>query len=256
MREHFQMAGASVVGKEHRRTARNNQDSLYTFANEFCFIALVADGCGSQPHSEVGAWLWPRMLAKKLAALSMPFAETMHPPYALDYACQAAAQSMFLLDEALPGELDETFGQYALTTIVGLYATKFEAEFLVLGDGIVVINDEVTVIESPGNAPAYPAYGAVRPRSDVWPEIEFQWRQVMPLDEVESFVLATDGASDLMAHDALEGLPLQDRFYSNPDRLRRHLTVLNGGVSPKPGDGLLSDDTTLILGRRQEATHD
>ncbi|RKH40422.1 hypothetical protein D7X12_20835, partial [Corallococcus sicarius] len=64
----FDVAVGSVQGREHARTGRNNQDAVCVREGEHGLVALVADGCGSQPCSELGAQLGVRRLAQAAQA--------------------------------------------------------------------------------------------------------------------------------------------------------------------------------------------
>jgi len=57
----FDIAAASVIGREHARAGRNNQDALSLLAQGEVLAAVVADGCGSGAHSEVGAQIAQRI---------------------------------------------------------------------------------------------------------------------------------------------------------------------------------------------------
>ena len=67
--QRFALAGGSIIGKEHRRDGKPNQDAYYLRATSALLIALVADGCGDprSPHSQVGAALGVRLLAERIA---------------------------------------------------------------------------------------------------------------------------------------------------------------------------------------------
>ena len=56
------MYGATHVGRDHVRVGRNNQDGVFATRD----VVVVTDGCGSQPHSEVGAQLGARFLGEWL----------------------------------------------------------------------------------------------------------------------------------------------------------------------------------------------
>jgi hypothetical protein len=62
----FELASASVCGRDHQRAGRNNQDGLAVERGARHLVLVVADGCGSSPGSEVGARLGARLLAAAL----------------------------------------------------------------------------------------------------------------------------------------------------------------------------------------------
>lgn len=101
--------------------------------------------------------------------------------------------------------------------------------------------------------------------------LQFQINRIVPTDELQSFLIGTDGVQDLVeaANKTLPGkeqlignidaLWKQDRFFSNPDAVRRHLAGINRDFVARDSVrstrrsevGRLPDDTTLIVGRRE-----
>jgi hypothetical protein len=93
--------------------------------------------------------------------------------------------------------------------------------------------------------------------------------------ELNSFLIGTDGVDDLIGSESLT-VPgktetvgnirrwwEEDRFFRNPDQVRRTLTLANQETlsfdwlerTHQKRSGLLKDDTTLIAGRRTEASN-
>ena len=62
------LAGGSVTGRLHVAAGRPNQDAWHWVATDAALVACVCDGCGSSPHSELGAQLGARLLASALHA--------------------------------------------------------------------------------------------------------------------------------------------------------------------------------------------
>jgi hypothetical protein len=157
-----------------------------------------------------------------------------------------------------------TVADQFLFTIVGVLITAGVATTFSLGDGLVVINGDRTQLGPfPNNEPPYLGYSLLPGAPDRGPSdhLSFQVHRSMAASEVQSLVLGTDGAVELeaIAGRAIQGRdevvgPLsqfwsEDRFFKNPDMVRRRLTVLNRG----PRGGLLSDDTTLVVVRPKTA---
>src|SRR5687767_12676541 len=65
----FHLTTASVLGREHARLFRNNQDGVAARVEDGIAVAVVTDGCGSGTSSEVGARLGARFLAQTLPGL-------------------------------------------------------------------------------------------------------------------------------------------------------------------------------------------
>jgi hypothetical protein len=168
-------------------------------------------------------------------------------------------------------EVSCVINDYFLFTVVGVFLTRRETVFFSLGDGLLVINGRlISLGPFPGNAPPYLAYGLVPGSLQATPDaLSFQVQKVMPTREVQSFLIGTDGVGDLIQAagrrlpgkkeriGALEQFWQQDRYFANPDMIRRRLAAINrDAVTVEQGRtrweaGLLSDDTTLIVGRRR-----
>lgn len=58
MNSKFAVTGGSVIGRNHALMGKNNQDAYKYLSNNQLTLAVVCGGCGSCPHSEVGAKLW------------------------------------------------------------------------------------------------------------------------------------------------------------------------------------------------------
>jgi hypothetical protein len=274
----FELATGTVAGREHRRLSKNNQDAYLARATPYGTIALVADGCGSTPHSEVGAWMWTRLVSAIFEQHLPAFWTPKFSGAQIAWILQLAAVRFERLAELLPGELVEVIDEFALATDVGMVSTPLVTRFFVAGDGLVVINGEVTRIDSAGNAPAYPAYGILH--KDIYNDhgqtatgmahIELQFDEAIPTAELDTFLIGTDGANDLITSAELpipgkteligpiDRFWQDDRYYHNPVALQRYLNLINretvrvvdGRLDREHGP--LLDDTTLIVGRRKE----
>ena len=60
----FLATAGSVVGREHVRVHKNNQDGYAIAGDGQIIVAAVTDGCGSSKYSEVGARLAAAWLAR------------------------------------------------------------------------------------------------------------------------------------------------------------------------------------------------
>src|SRR4029453_19002579 len=65
----FEIAGGSVTGHAHVAAGRNNQDAFCWASGADGLVAVVCDGCGSGPRSEVGAQIGARLLVEAAARL-------------------------------------------------------------------------------------------------------------------------------------------------------------------------------------------
>ncbi|HYO59179.1 protein phosphatase 2C domain-containing protein [Archangium sp.] len=251
----FELAAATVQGREHARAGRNNQDAFWARESEHGLAAVVTDGCGSGVQSELGAQLGARRVvegALSLLGLRMP----VDSPEFL----QRLGADVLCFLQALSGELGErAIGEALLFTVVGAVVTPEHTLVFSAGDGLWALNGEVHRLGPfPNNAPPYLAYGLLKPGA-----VSLKAHALRSTAEVDSLLLGTDGVSDLAG--LAEVGPLsqfwsEDRYFSNPDALRRRLSLLNRESvrADFPArrlervPGLLSDDTTLVVLRRQQ----
>jgi hypothetical protein len=186
-------------------------------------------------------------------------------------ACRDVVDHLRALARAMGGDLAHTVSEHFLFTIVGAVVTPARAMVFALGDGIVAINGAVHEIGPfPGNCPPYLGYRLLDPGASA----ALSFHTVATTATIDSLLLATDGAGDILAHPdrALPGRsepagPLaqfwtDDAYFRNPDAVRRRLWLMSREhVSPdwsarhlRRDSGMLGDDTTLIaIRRRREA---
>jgi hypothetical protein len=259
----FDIAAASVIGREHVRAGRNNQDALCVRAEGAVLAAVVADGCGSGAHSEVGAQLGARCVAE--AALDVLQGGT--PVEAPEFLGEVRIRVLKFLT-TLTAQLGSSLvGEHLLFTIVGAVITPEHTLVFSAGDGLWALNGTVHPLGPfPNNAPPYLAYGLLSPGA-----VPLERQTLVPTAEVMALMLGTDGAADL-AKLSEARVPERDepvgplsqywtdeRYFQNPDALRRRLALL-GRESVRADftahrlvrtPGLLVDDTTLIILRRR-----
>lgn len=244
--------GGSVVGAEHRRTGRPNQDAWHLQRSERAVIGVVADGCGSAPHSEVGAWLGARIWARALTELlALGLAPT--DPSLWSRACARSVERLRAIVQVLPGESTELVHEALLFTLVGCVITPTQLVVHAIGDGLVWIDGQLTELGPfPDNRPPYLGYGLHGPT----PRVEIT--HVLDPNDVEQLILATDGATQLL--DSPGGLEqfADPRDLARPHLIGRKLALLNreqlaidwSAELVERSHGRLADDTTVLrLGR-------
>jgi hypothetical protein len=239
----FEIAGGSVAGRAHTAAGRNNQDAFCWAVDAGGLIAVVCDGCGSGPHSEVGAQVGARLFVQAAGRL---LRADLEPADLLEQVGQDVLASLRVLARGMSADASSfarTVTDHFLFTIVGALITARGATTFSLGDGLMVVNGERTQLGPfPDNQPPYLGYALLpgAPRQ----QASFEIHRSLAPDEVQSLVLGTDGAVELESE-----LWSDERFFKNPDMVRRRLTVLSRGARA----GLLSDDTTLVVIRRKAA---
>ena len=244
----FEIAGGSVAGQMHLAARRNNQDAYWWEADAGGLIAVVCDGCGSRAHSEVGALIGARLVAQAVRRLRR---SGLPAPRLFDDVRRHVLAGLRVVARQMGprARLADTVIDYLLFTIVGLLVTARGATTFCLGDGLLVVNGRRTRLGPfPDNQPPYLGYRLLSdlpevPERALVPSLSLEVHTTMPVDAVQSIVLATDGAADLDAT-----FWDDDRFFTNADMVRRRLAVLNRA----PGGGL-DDDATLVVVRRKAA---
>jgi hypothetical protein len=257
----FQLAGGSTIGRDHRMVPKNNQDSWAIWRYEDQTIAIVADGCGSGKHSEVGAKLGVQMLG---AALRKEYA--WHRRINWRRVQRSMLTNLDTVAQAMGGDYRKVVEDYLLFTLMGVVIDESHAVFFVLGDGSMIVNgDVVSVGPFQNNMPPYLGYGLILDELAVDEKaIALTPTLTLPATELRSFMIATDGVDDVIknSQNALPGTaklvgPIEqfwcdDRYFGgNPELLSRQLKLI-GRDWPlaRPQPGLLGDDTTIIVGRQ------
>jgi hypothetical protein len=284
MRDEFEVAAGSVIGREHLRLGRNNQDAFSYKCSDHATIAVVCDGCSGGAHSEVGAKLGARLVAQEINRMliqggecglsGQEFWETVH---------RGVLQQLSHLGTLLPGDAVgqssdriSTIHDFLLFTIVGVVIARTITCAFTIGDGIIVLNGEnIPVPTFANNAPPYLGYGLIPEMAGIDPEkLQFCLYAQVPTESVQSILIGSDGVGDLLAASDKQ-LPGKgetvgkidqfwecDRYFQNPDLIRRRLFLINREVI-KPDwqnqqllreAGLLPDDTTLVVVRRIQNT--
>ena len=242
--EKFALAAASLVGREHVRRNRNNQDAVAIETKGDRLVAVVADGCGEGSRSEVGAALGARFLAGWL----------LRSDHASSAAWTEAAADA--LTEYLRGVARGSWGpererafvaEHLLFTFLAAVVTPERWLVFGSGDGVVRANESTRAIDSgPDNAPEYLAYRLVG-------------RAVRPVVHAEGatealrqLVIGTDGVAPLLdGDDAIARLTRDVLASGNPTLLQRGFVVL------RDRERRIQDDATaVVIARRSVGVTD
>ncbi len=264
--ERWGIAGGSVPGAEHRRSDRPNQDALAWRCSEECLVAAVADGCGSGAHSELGARLGAHLwvsAALARAGRGRPLADAGIWGAIADDVLARLGELVPLLGQ----DPRKAIGEHLLFTLVAAVLTPTEIAIVAIGDGLVMVDDQVHRLGPfPDNRPPYVGYGLLPGRA----RPETRIIHVGSASRVERVLLGTDGALDLHERASLPvpGTPepvgelaqfVEPGCFRHADALRRRLARIQREHVEVCWDeerivrsrGVLPDDTTLIALRRE-----
>jgi hypothetical protein len=259
----FETAAGSVPGRTHALAGRPNQDAFVLHADPAAVVAVVADGCGGAEHSEVGAWIGAHALAAEVGRAS---GGELDDPCFWEAMEASVLATLRATAAAMGGDLRDVVHRFFLFTVVGAVVAGDRAAVFSLGDGLLAVNGEVLRLGPfPGNAPPYLGH-ALLGEAHI-PGRRLVVHRTFPAREVESILVATDGAAEW---DGVENRPLpgtreltgpfaqlwkEDRYFEHPDALRRKLHRMNRPfVRPvwesrrlDKEPGLLEDDTTIVV---------
>ncbi|GMU62329.1 MAG: hypothetical protein AMXMBFR34_40920 [Myxococcaceae bacterium] len=225
------LTAASLIGREHVRTHRNNQDGYAVSQRPGVLVGVVTDGCSSQPNSEVGAQLAARFLANWVTSNATFLSDL--PLRATEALCAWMYRTAWALNET-PATFTEVLERYFLFTF--LCAVRVGGESLVfgLGDGGVLVDERVVRLEAGSdNTPPYAAYRLLSDRRPE-PQVHFMGRAAR-------LAILTDGFDPLLAKEPSRVHALfEGGLWRNAYTLQRRLNVLGEGEK-------LSDDATLVV---------
>lgn len=260
---YFEYCAGSVIGSNHKIFGKNNQDAYQIIDKDNLLIAMVCDGCGSGPYSEVGVQLGSKHL---IHDIEYHFLYTLND--VLDKVFNDILHSfLFTLDSFIPcyptGQLMKFINDYLLFTINGCIITEKELITFRIGDGYRKIKTSYgsAICENLNNnlenKPDYIAYNLLPNSLDKY---KFDIK-VYPIEKINSIVIGTDGCrNDLYTIDF--DIFLQNKYYKNPDLLRRYLFMHNKSTSKEIWEGStlvgneikhgpLTDDCTIVAIRRK-----
>lgn len=275
----FQIIGGSIVGRDHYQNKYNNQDAFHIEKSGDFIAIAVCDGCGDKTvasFSEVGAQIAARLLSHSILAYAKTYSEgnisiSDDATYFWELIRQEVLANIRFICRQMGDDLLEVVSKYFLFTSLAVLITPDLAQFVSIGDGVMFVNGEETKIGPfPNNMPPYLGYALLKTSMDS-SLIRFQIQKTLPTSELLSFVLATDGLSELVTAEEtivptsknpvgpISQFWENDLYFKNPFALTRRLNVINKDRQTLDFDkgkinlelGLLHDDTTLVVGRRK-----
>lgn len=192
----------SAMGGSHVDSAKNGQDAYSIRQTPEYLVVATADGCGSLPHSEVGAKIVVHMATSFVMEILRKGLDLENPLVQRHLKNRLLAQIQTLAD-AMAGDklVTEIFSDFFNFTLLLMVMTEKKTIFLAIGDGVWGLNGVTTVIDpTVGNKPPYIVYNLSG--SDITnrnPELlDFQVLEIVPTKNVKSFWIGTDGVKEML----------------------------------------------------------
>ncbi|MFH1210533.1 MAG: protein phosphatase 2C domain-containing protein [archaeon] len=289
LKDNFEVASGSIVGNDHRWSGRNNQDAHHCVVEPSVIVGVVCDGCGSCNHSEVGSQIGAKLIVEETLKLVTRFSMESHPENTpevalwnrfwfkvMKHVTDNVIAHLRVLSLSMGSSLSSVVQEYFLFTIVGFVLTPARVVLFSIGDGVLEVNSKVKVLGPfPNNQPPYLAYCGLVESTLAEKNSELlsvQINDVRNTEEVNSILVGSDGVVDFIKSQDMKMPgknekvgPLSqfwedDRYFKNPDMIRRKLSLVNREFTSPDWqeqrivreNGLLSDDTTMIVVRRKK----
>lgn len=279
MKDTFEIAGGSIVGRDHIQTSKNNQDAFYFEVNEDYCLGIVADGCGSAQHSEVGAQMGVRTLASSIKNIYRRLNKEEEDGSEIELffnliqnnlVSQIENSALFMSPS--PEKKTEIIYDYFLFTILGFLIYKNKIHYFWAGDGIIIKHGEILgtqeLIINQNNEPKYIAYNLTGAQQKYKSKLEY--RTAILTDDLQAVLIGCDGVKDL-CESADKTIPgkteligsisqfwTEDKYFKNRFLIERRLRLANTPKQKRDDEGnvymengRLPDDTTLIVCRRK-----
>jgi len=176
----WSIQGGVVNGHYHQGSFRNGHDAVAfgVIPEANAMFGLVADGCGSGEHSEVGAKLAVKYASRSIYALSKKEWPTIErlPSYIFSSLVNFLRIQANLLcsNEEDPIELALTVQDYLLFTFLGFYQClkTQRGVFFRCGDGHFITTHEHRNLDEK-NTPSYIGYNCIQdPTNEIMPNKE------------------------------------------------------------------------------------
>ncbi|MFC1645475.1 protein phosphatase 2C domain-containing protein [Patescibacteria group bacterium] len=239
-------AGLSHKGPHGPETINSHDAVAPIEVNGEVIGGVICDGCGTMPHSEVGA-KWGVAIISRLIVRELENKGNVDWVLLADEvveSIEAAATGFQLAGQDVRGVINEFF----LFTIMVVVAIDDKIVIASCGDGAFRIDEKVYKITSPVfNTPTYLSYRIVGSRCYVPDEIKINVVCEFPVKDLKKgVVIGSDGLLSL-----LEGNP-EELFH--PALLRGEGTQLRIWLRSKIFDqaNQLTDDVSLVIIRTEE----
>ena len=248
----WKITGGSIPGSDHvgvtSTVYKNNQDAFFTHIDEEMAIGIVADGCSSGVHSEVGSKMGVSLLGeliKNSFERSFAIGNT-----SIDWTRLQVTflSQLSVIANSMGNSLSKVVEEYFLFTIVGFVITQYGVVIFNCGDGVYSVDGKINSFGPfPNNEPPYFSYGILGKKVCNFNILPYP----IGYGDLTSIVIGSDGV-ELISElpEKLEKWFSMEKMFSNSDLLRRQLSIMNKPFKNENGafvPGPLKDDVTLII---------
>lgn len=241
----FRILEGSIIGREHVRLWKNNQDSVRLgetkLRQQTYYYGVICDGSFSGAYSETGANLLSSFIVNEIPLILKAESDLNKVPQFLFHRCVGYLWS--IAGQTIVGDYYKTISfikEHLLCTVIGFIMDEQNGVIFSAGDGVIIINDEITVIDQ-DNMPMYLAYQLIDRAYLKLPGGQLPENfvtQAIIMANVKRLAIGSDGLTKEAA----------EVIWQKPDSLtlNRRLKVFTSRETP------LFDDCTVITMERQE----
>ena len=258
----WQLRQGSKQGSKHVRLGYNNQDAalcqsftIQAFGKSY-YVGLVSDGCSGNPafsHTEVGANLgvvYSFRRIQELICARVPLAQipqVLYPSiteFFLDMTNKLMPSHIVWNYPTRVKDREKFTGQnrlrtdYLAATLLGFITDGAELVTFSAGDGIILVNDDLTVIDQ-DDKPDYPVISINSPGQGFV-------TKTYNMTEVDRLAVSTDGLSELVKGSPEFRNQLFNHQPGQPFGLQTFLNVTSMNLPE-----MMKDDCTVITLLRQ-----
>lgn len=272
----IQLSGGTIIGTDHKKLNKNNQDAFYYKVYKNFTVALVGDGCSGCKHSEVGSQIGVNLIAHSISTQVARLVGVNGSYLASEGFWKRVREDVLAYIRTLANQMSDSVSEivsnYFLFTVVGTIISEHEAVFFSLGDGVLIVNGESYKLGPfEDNTPPYLAYGLIDTSLKTTDPgiLHFKIAKRLPQEQLDNFLIGTDGVSDLISSadktipgktDLIGSISQfweEDIYLRNSEKIACQLNLINRDYSKIDWDkkvntketGRLPDDTTFIVGK-------
>ena len=245
----LEITGGMIVGTDHYVAGKNCQDFYGWAVCPECLVAVVTDGCGTRPHSEVGAKLgahiFSRLLAESFADGTLVSQEIKGKQALINHTARETASVLGKIStDSMSGYHDENILDFFLFSMIGVVIKKdLSTVVFAIGDGAWSQDGRIQLVnQTETNTPVYLGYHLLNDHGGFEEEdlsaTIIAYGQFDHMASNGGLLIGSDGLRHMQPDKAIPSLPgevigslsqfwTNDAYFANPDAIRRRLAVIN-----------------------------